>query len=372
MRMPIAIAITATIASASLGLAVGFPIPALATDIADPNRVNCPGGPCNGTEGEDRMIGSDQVDAISAFGADDTAFGNEGDDDISGGAEDDLLGGGPGRDTINGGTGHDDLRGGIYGDTINGSWGQDTLTGDGGPDTLIGYGDKDHVDTINCGGGIDTVRKGKGDRVASNCENVSVGADWQMNETSGQMIDSSGNGHNGDPTDVRRTGSKYVFNGSTSYVAVPDVLDGLDPAEKDITLRARIRVTDVPMDDDSYDIVRKGLSGRPGGDYKMEIKSSRSDPTVGKLNCLFQGSGGTVNKVSRRDIVDGEWHTLECIKTSTSVVAKVDGRRGSTKAGSAGSISNPTNVLVGAKTAVPLDDTFDGKMDFVSIEIGAV
>jgi hypothetical protein len=66
--------------------------------------------------------------------------------------------------------------------------------------------------------------------------------------------------------------------------------------------------------------------------------------------------------------VDGEWHTLECIKTSTSVVARVDGSV-STKAGSAGSISNPTNVMVGAKTANPLDDVFDGKMDFVGIDI---
>src|SRR3712207_883990 len=195
-----------------------------------------------------------------------------------------------------------------------------------------------------------------------------AGADWQMNETSGQMIDSSGNGNNGTPTDVRQTGSKYVFNGSTSYVAVPDD-DSLDPLEEDITLRARVMVTDAPMDDDSYDIVRKGLSGRPGGQYKMEIKRAAADPTVGKLACLFQGSGGTLNKVSRRDIVDGNWHTLECIKTADSVVARVDGRRGSTKAGSAGSISNPTNVLVGAKTALPLDDTFDGKMDFVSIDI---
>jgi hypothetical protein len=192
-------------------------------------------------------------------------------------------------------------------------------------------------------------------------------ADWQMNETSGQMIDSSGNDNNGDPTDVRRTGSRYVFNGSTSYVAVPDS-DSLDPAEKDITLTARLRVTDAPMDDDSYDIVRKGLAGRPGGDYKMEIKRA-ADPTVGKLHCLFKGSGGTVDEVARADIVDGNWHTLECIKRSASVEARVDGSGGSTKAGSAGSISNPTNVMVGAKTAVPLDDTFDGKMDFVSIDI---
>jgi hypothetical protein len=194
-----------------------------------------------------------------------------------------------------------------------------------------------------------------------------TGADWQMNETSGPMIDSSGN-NDGDPTDViRETGSSYVFNGSTSYVAVPDS-DSLDPQEKDITLRARVKVTDAPMDDDSYDVVRKGLSGTPGGDYKMEIKRA-ADPTVGKLHCLFKGDGGKVDKVARRDIVDGNWHKLECIKTSTSVVARVDEKSGGTKAGSAGSISNPTNVMVGAKTADPLDDVFDGSMDFVSIDI---
>src|ERR671920_1957056 len=194
-----------------------------------------------------------------------------------------------------------------------------------------------------------------------------TGADWQMDETSGQMIDSSGNNNNGDPTDVGQRGSRYVFNGSTSYVAVPDS-DSLDPQGKDITLSAGVKVTDTPMDDDSYDIVRKGLVTTPGGDYKMEIKRA-PDPTVGKLHCLFKGDGGTVDKVARRDIVDGEWHTLECIKTSTSVVARVDGKSGSTKAGSAGTISNPTNVLVGAKTAAPLDDTFDGEMDFVGIDI---
>src|SRR5918998_4336571 len=73
-------------------------------------------------------------------------------------------------------------------------------------------------------------------------------ADWQMNETSGQMIDSSGNENHGTPTDVRQTGSDYVFNGSTSYVAVPDS-DSLDPLEKDITPRARVQGTGVPMDD---------------------------------------------------------------------------------------------------------------------------
>src|SRR5918993_341182 len=194
-----------------------------------------------------------------------------------------------------------------------------------------------------------------------------TGADWQMNETSGQMIDSSGNNNDGTPKDVRQTGSRYGFNGSTSYVVVPDS-DSLDPEESDITLSAGVKVTDKPMDDDSYDIVRKGLSGTPGGDYKMEIKRT-ANPAVGKLHCLFKGDGGMVDKVARQDIVDGNFHKLECIKTRTSVVAKVDGKSGSTKAGSAGSISNSTNVMVGAKTSKPLDDVFDGSMDFVSIDI---
>src|SRR3712207_9350622 len=75
---------------------------------------------------------------------------------------------------------------------------------------------------------------------------VDDAANWQMNEIFGQMIDSSGNNNNGTPTDVLQTGSKYVFNGSTSRVAVPDN-DSLDPLEKDITLRARVMVPDAPM-----------------------------------------------------------------------------------------------------------------------------
>jgi Concanavalin A-like lectin/glucanases superfamily len=190
-------------------------------------------------------------------------------------------------------------------------------------------------------------------------------ANWQMNETSGQMIDSSGN-NNGTPTDVVRTGSTYVFNGSTSRVAVPDNIS-LDPASRDITITASIRVNGTSLDDDSYDVVRKGLSTTSGGDYKMEIQRT-SDPTVGKLHCLFKGSGARVNKVARPDIVDGNWHVLECTKTSTSVVAKVDGRS-FTKTGSAGSISNASEVLVGAKTTNLFDDVFDGSMDYVSIDI---
>jgi hypothetical protein len=192
-------------------------------------------------------------------------------------------------------------------------------------------------------------------------------ADWQMNETSGQMIDSSGKHNNGSPTDVVRTGSTYVFNGSTSRVVVPDN-NSLDPGSRDITLRASVKVTGAALDDDSYDIVRKGYSTTSGGDYKLEILRSSSDPTIGRLHCYFRGSRGKEKKLVMSDIVDGNWHTLACIKRSTSVVAMVDGKA-YTESGSVGSIANSKAVMVGAKSADPLDDMFEGEMDFVSIEI---
>jgi hypothetical protein len=213
-------------------------------------------------------------------------------------------------------------------------------------------------------------------------------ANWQMNETEGPMFDSYGNDNNGTPMNViqgveevidEKVESTYVFNGLTtpaSRVVVPDA-DSLDPKDNNITLTARVRVNGEALDDDSYDVVRKGFVDTPGGDYKMEIKrKSKADPSVGKLHCFFRGDpGGTVNKVALPDIVDGHWHTLQCVKTDTSVEAWVDGTR-FPKTGSAGSIDNASNVMVGAKTVTVTrrglekgDDVFDGSMDYVSIDI---
>jgi hypothetical protein len=191
-------------------------------------------------------------------------------------------------------------------------------------------------------------------------------ADWRMNERSGKMTDSSRHHNRGTPRHVARTGSTYVFNGSTSRVVVPDHRS-LDPAGKAITLRASVKVKGRAMDDDSYDIVRKGFVTTPGGEYKMEIYRT-SNRTVGKLHCLFKGSRGTVQKMAKRDLVDGRWHTLACIKRRNSVVARVDGKS-YTRRGSAGSIANSKAVKVGAKQIAPLDDVFRGSMNIVRIYI---
>jgi hypothetical protein len=169
-----------------------------------------------------------------------------------------------------------------------------------------------------------------------------------------------------------------------SRVEVPDA-DSLDPKANDITLTARVKVNGTSLDDDSYDVVRKGFVTTEGGDYKMEIKRVNADPTIGRLHCFFRGTleDGTddsVARVARPDVVDGNWHTLRCEKTSDKVVATVDpgtpSERSFTTTGSADSIENASDVWVGAKTVTLTrrgvergDDVFDGSMDFVSIEI---
>lgn len=206
-------------------------------------------------------------------------------------------------------------------------------------------------------------------------------AEWRMDEPSGAstMVDSApaGGANNGSITSVITgvpglvSGQAYQFDGATSFVSVPDN-PALDPVAANITLQATVRVEDGEILDDSYDIVRKGVTTTTGGNYKMEIKRSGSNTTVGKLLCVFKGTtaSGTrvaVQKQAGIDVVDGAVHTLKCIKTDTTVQAVVDGRTYSvTKA--AGSMANDQPVVLGSKVAG--DDILQGVLDQVTINIG--
>ena len=196
--------------------------------------------------------------------------------------------------------------------------------------------------------------------VAVSANAATGGASWQMNETSGSMQDSSGNGNHGNVNNVTRTGSTYGFNNTSSYVSVPSS-SSLNPGSADITMTARVDPTALPPTD-SDDIVRKGLSSTSGGDFKMEILAN------GKLQCLFRGSSGQVSvrgPSNQPNLVSSGFHTLRCVKTSSGVTASVDGVS-NTNSGSVGSISNSAAVFVGAKN--PGEDVFNGVMDFVTLE----
>src|SRR5215208_5929826 len=77
-------------------------------------NITCLGGPCVGTEQNDRITGSlldDEIqalggrDEVTARGADDFVDGGAGRDDMAGGAGGDFLVGGRGPDEIGGGPG---------------------------------------------------------------------------------------------------------------------------------------------------------------------------------------------------------------------------------------------------------------------------
>lgn len=111
------------------------------------------------------LTGSDAVDALADFSADNFAFtditvnGDNTAEAINGSAGDDTIDGVKGEDVIDGGAGDDLLRGGPQGDTLMGGTGKDVLFGGRGDDVLYGNGSGD---LLNGGFGADTLYGGGG------------------------------------------------------------------------------------------------------------------------------------------------------------------------------------------------------------------
>jgi Ca2+-binding RTX toxin-like protein len=167
-----------------------------------------------GTDGPDRLRGTNRADNLLGEGGNDALFGFRGRDNLLGGpGKDWVLGGnerrtlggdknlvgGPGNDGIIAGQGSDNLQGGSGNDFGNGGRGSDRIVGEGGNDYLLdgesfgqeaskdvlsGGEGNDVLDVINrpaakevvvCGDGFDRVLADRKDVVAPDCEVVAVG-----------------------------------------------------------------------------------------------------------------------------------------------------------------------------------------------------
>jgi hypothetical protein len=109
----------------------------------------------------------------------DFLYGSAGPDRLLGEGRADVLDGGSGNDVLDGDGGWD---------TLLGRAGNDVLIGRGDPDTIVGGPGRDRIfagegrdvvqvrdgwrDTIDCGGGQDTVTADRVDAVARNCEHI--------------------------------------------------------------------------------------------------------------------------------------------------------------------------------------------------------
>jgi Concanavalin A-like lectin/glucanases superfamily len=190
-----------------------------------------------------------------------------------------------------------------------------------------------------------------------------VAALWHMNETSGTtMVDSSGHGHNGTLHSVTLgasgfSGKAYSFNGTSSYVSVPNSA-GLNPGSANITISFYLSTTSLPKSGD-YDLVRKGAY--PAQNYKVELLPS------GQIMCTFQGSSSRHNATGGSGLNNGAWHHIQCIKTASQIQTVIDGTVRATTNATVGSISNTSAADIGAH---PGSDWTKGKLDEVSITIG--
>lgn len=185
-----------------------------------------------------------------------------------------------------------------------------------------------------------------------------LGADWTMNETSGQtMYDSSGNENSGTLHTVATNGSSYGFNGSTSYVSVPSSAS-LNPGSANFQLKVTVRIDKRPATTRDYDLIRKGLGGTTGGFYKLEILDT------GQALCRLKGSDGVARLLGGSGLSTGVFHTIACTKTTQEVTLVVDGQQVRQASVTVGSIANTSSVFIAAK---PLDDYLDGSMNNASI-----
>jgi hypothetical protein len=185
---------------------------------------------------------------------------------------------------------------------------------------------------------------------------------WHMDETSGTVMHDAVGTHNGTLQNVTLgqtgfSGLAYGFTGS-SQVLVPSASD-LNAGSQKLTVTVHLKATSVPATPD-WDLVRKGVFTTAGGEFKVEYQPS------GQATCGFNTSTNYAELTAGPALNNGQWHTVQCVKTSTNIQLVVDGQT-FTKAASLGTISNTVQVAIGAH---PNAEFFRGSLDEASIQIG--
>jgi Concanavalin A-like lectin/glucanases superfamily len=189
-----------------------------------------------------------------------------------------------------------------------------------------------------------------------------VAASWRMDESGGStMLDTSGNGNNGTLLGgVVPTGAAYAFDG-TGWVSVPN-RPSLNPALADVDITMQIATTSMPGTGTlDFDLLRKGTTVQ----YKVELYGLNGR-AVGL--CHFKGDLAGVTVKGGPTLNDGSWHTIECIKATSSVQLKVDGAVVKTVNTAVGSISPTTKLAIGSKYGNT--DWYTGQMRNVTLSFG--
>lgn len=189
---------------------------------------------------------------------------------------------------------------------------------------------------------------------------ATVAASWPMNDPSNSttMQDVSGNGNDGTLIGgVTPTGSSFEFDG-TGWVSVPNS-SSLNPESRNVDITLEVNTTSMPGTGNlDFDLLRRGNAKQ----YKVELIGLNGK---GVALCRFRGDAAGKTIKGGPDLADGNWHTIECIKTSSTVQLKVDGTTIKTVNVTIGSISANTRTAVGSKYGG--GDWFSGEMRNVKV-----
>jgi Concanavalin A-like lectin/glucanases superfamily len=210
-------------------------------------------------------------------------------------------------------------------------------------------------------------------RIAASAFGVVVGASsahagvealWHFDETSGIVaVDATGHGHNGSLKNVvigkpGYAGLAYYFNGINAKVVVPNV-SSLRPGSQNVSISMYFKNLGCPRQAPSdCDLWKHGASPDPR--TKMEVLHS------GMVDCGFAGSKDHIDIVGgpAGGVADGQWHKIECRKTTTQVSLLVDGKLIKSSNVTIGDINPNRDATIGASGG---SDWTTGLIDEVTV-----
>jgi len=168
---------------------------------------------------------------------------------------------------------------------------------------------------------------------------TTYGGNWQMNEKTGQMLDSSGNQNNSIRIGpgITRNGTYYHFTGLGSIIVKTSAT--LQPGDRDFQVAASVHL-DATGD---QNFIQKGGLSDTLGQWKLEISGThahcRIAGTTGVASIWFWGVGPQLEK---------GFHTFTCTKYADHVIATLD-KQTKTQTIAVGTVTTPRNVTIGGK-----------------------
>ena len=191
--------------SVQLARGVDFTIPANIEKVVVGNYSGRGDGAAaiTGNDGDNRVLGSGNVETIDGLSGNDHLYGKGGDDTLSGGSGNDLVDGGVGNDVLSGNDGDD---------ILNGRSGDDRMAGGAGNDAYYVDTSVDFV-TENAGEGTDTIWTTVDLTLPDNVENA-VAASSAGRTIYGNLLDNHLFGGAGDDCIYADDGNDIVSGGA--------------------------------------------------------------------------------------------------------------------------------------------------------------